>query len=83
MVSRMFSFRSKEPVKSGFVGDLSDSQEECLNQLKAWAVEDETVDIELLNFDDYDYLRFCRARNFVIADVKTMLANYIQWRAEN
>ena len=83
MVSRMFSFKAKEPVKSGFVGDLSASQGECLDQLKAWVVEDQIVDLELLNFDDHDYLRFCRARNFVIADVKTMLANYVKWRAEN
>ena len=37
----------------------------------------------MLNFDDYDYLRFCRARDFKLKDVKIMLGNYVQWRRDN
>ena len=33
--------------------------------------------------DDYDFLRFCRARKFVIADIQLMFTNYINWRREN
>lgn len=83
---RLFSFVSKEPVeepKSGFVGDLSNSQEKCLNELKEWIVEEKIVDLEVLNFDDHDYLRFCRARNFAIDNVKEMFQTYVTYRAEN
>jgi hypothetical protein len=34
-------------------------------------------------YDDYDLLRFCRARKFVAADVKLMFSNFMKWRAEN
>lgn len=34
-------------------------------------------------FDDYDLLRFCRARKFIWDDVKTMFVNFINWRKEN
>ena len=37
----------------------------------------------LAKWDDYDLLRFCRARKFVIADVKLMIANNFSWRKEN
>ena len=35
------------------------------------------------DFDDYDLLRFCRARKFVIGDVTLMFGNFIDWREEN
>ena len=31
-------------------------------------------------WDDYDFLRFCRARKFVLADVQLMFTNHIAWR---
>ena len=34
-------------------------------------------------YDDYDYLRFCRARKFVIVDVWTMFQKMLAWRQEN
>jgi hypothetical protein len=34
-------------------------------------------------WDDYDYLRFCRARKFVLADIQLMFGNFITWRNEN
>ena len=33
--------------------------------------------------DEYDLLRFCRARNFILADVQKMMLNYAKWRKEN
>ena len=51
--------------------------------MKEWIITEEIEDPETLNFEDHDYLRFCRARNFDLAKVKIMLTNYIQWRRDN
>ena len=79
-----FTGGSKQETRtySGFYGDLSPSQEECLATIKQWA-KAENLDTRS-QFDDYDWLRFCRARAFVTADVQTMCAKYFEWRnAEN
>lgn len=31
-------------------------------------------------WDDYDFLRFCRARKFVMADMQLMWTNFVEWR---
>jgi hypothetical protein len=31
-------------------------------------------------FDDYDYLRFSRARKFVLVDMQKMWGDFIEWR---
>lgn len=31
-------------------------------------------------FDDYDVLRFCRARKFVVADIQAMVVKNQEWR---
>ena len=36
-----------------------------------------------MHYDDYDLLRFCRARKFVMDDVWAMWYNFISWRNEN
>ena len=86
-MKRLFGFGSKQedpdPPKSGYVGDLSNAQQACLDQVKEWIITEEIEDPETLNFEDHDYLRFCRARNFDLAKVKIMLTNYIQWRRDN
>ena len=33
-------------------------------------------------YDDYDYLRFCRARKFDLPAIQLMFTNYINWRKE-
>lgn len=66
----MWSSKPKERVYSGFMGDVSPAQEECLQQFKAWVTE--KGDNNDKRFDDYDMLRFCRARKFVLADIKKM-----------
>lgn len=34
-------------------------------------------------WDDHDLARFCKARQFKLADAKTMFATMIQWRKEH
>ena len=33
-----------------------------------------------MNFDDYDLLRFCRARKFKLEDIQVMFTNFVEWR---
>jgi hypothetical protein len=49
--------------------------------IKAWTAENNFDPIG--EYDDYDMLRFCRARKFVEADIKLMMTNYFEWRKEN
>lgn len=68
-----------EPVKSGFMGDTSPEQDAVLAQFKEW-IAAMGYDLKALRFDDYDLLRFCRARKFVLADMQIMFQNYMDWR---
>ncbi len=54
--------KNKEP--SGYMGDMSTFQNECLQQLKEWITKSDYN----FNpwFDDMFLLRFCRARKFQI-----------------
>ena len=36
----------------------------------------------LKQWDDYDLLRFCRARKFVLVDIQTMFTNFLAMRKE-
>lgn len=49
---------------TGKHGDLSPEMSECLHIVREW-VRNENLD-PLCQFDDYDLLRFCRARKFVV-----------------
>jgi hypothetical protein len=51
-----------EPERSGFVGDLSEHMETVLQQLRTHVRENNQDPLD--QFDDYDFLRFCRARKF-------------------
>jgi len=77
---RFFSSSKKEPEKSGFMGDTSPEQEKCLEEFKAWIESGQVVDLKAIKFDDYDLLRFCRARKFVLTDIQVMFTNFIEWR---
>jgi hypothetical protein len=48
--------------------------------VKDWLVEDK-LDTNG-QWDDYDLLRFCRARKFILADVKAMLLKALKARKE-
>jgi hypothetical protein len=62
-----FSSKPKEREYTGFMGDTSPQQEQVLAQFKDWVKANEFDPIG--RFDDYDMLRFCRARKFVLADI--------------
>ena len=73
---------NKEEEKyTGHVGACSEKQLEVLNQLKQYIIDENLTTSD--RFDDYYLLRFCRARQFKIEDVKIMFANFIKWRIEN
>ena len=52
-----------------------------LDEIRQWVLESKFD--PLGKWDEYDLLRFCRARFFVVADVKLMLSNCFKWRHEN
>lgn len=67
-----------EHVYSGFMGDCSPEQTAMMETVRAWAAEQQFDPVGWL--DDYDMLRFCRARKFVLEDIQTMMTNYFEWR---
>ena len=69
-----------EPVKKGFFGDLTTTQSQVLQDVKDWLTEERLETNG--QWDDHDLLRFCRARKFVLADVKTMLSKALKARKE-
>ena len=71
----------QKEVKTGFMGDTSPEQDKCLAQLKEHLTAIKGPEI-LEKFDDYYLLRFCRARNFVFADVIKMFGDFLTWREE-
>ena len=79
----MFGWGKKKevvPVKSGFVGDTSPQQDACLAEFKEWAVAKEMCSLDI--YDDYDMLRFCRARKFVLKDIQDMFTEFMRWRKD-
>jgi hypothetical protein len=69
-----------EVPKSGFMGDTSEEQDACLGQFKEWIVATEANGA--YQYDEYDLLRFCRARKFDLGLVQLMFTNFIKWRQE-
>lgn len=66
-----FGFGKPKVVpKTGFMGDTSPEQEQVLAQFKDWVKATELVNVQ--EYDDYDYLRFCRARKFDLAAIMVM-----------
>ena len=74
--------RDPNHVYSGFTGDTAPNQEEVLNSVTQWVKENKVIDMEKIGYDEHDMLRFCRARKFVIADIKVMIENLAKWREE-
>ena len=72
--------KKKEIQQSGYPGDLSPEQEKCFAQIKEF-MEITCIDVNQI-YDEYDILRFCRARDFKLMDVQIMLQNNFKWRAE-
>lgn len=63
------------PQHTGFMGDLSDTQTKVLDEIREW-VANENLD-PIKQFDDYDLLRFCRARKFQVVLIKEMFINFL------
>ena len=76
----MWGSKPKAKVYSGFMGDTSPEQEAVLAQFKEFVKA--TGSNEDGKYDDYDFLRFCRARKFVLADIQTMWKNHMEWRVK-
>lgn len=70
---------------SSYRGYLSKEQEFILIDLKMQVnnlSEEMNYPLHKL-LNDFDYLRFLRARKFKIDDTMKMITNYIKWRVEN
>ncbi len=68
----------------GYLGALSERQQLLLTQLKETINKQnaETWKYDLAQFDDYDYLRFLRARKFDLKETLKMFTKYIKWRID-
>jgi hypothetical protein len=69
----------KNSKATGFYGDLNDSMQLALDEMKRWLVE---IGVTGPEYDDYYMLRFLRARKFDLDKTKLMFNNFIQWRVE-
>ncbi len=63
----MWGSKPKPKVYSGFMGDTSPEQEAVLAEFREWVNANNYNPVG--RYDDYDFLRFCRARKFVQADI--------------
>lgn len=66
------------------MGHLTLEQEKILSEFKAHTrtLAEKEWKYELSQFDDYDYLRFLRARKFDHKAAIEMFSKYIKWRIE-
>lgn len=62
---------------SGYVGDLSEDQEQALAQFR-----EKLKDVMQPDFDDYYLLKWLRARNFNVDKAEMMLRKNLQWRKQ-
>jgi hypothetical protein len=68
----------------GYLGSLTTVQEKTMKEFKAEVQKRsvETWKYDLSPFDDYDFLRFLRARKFDLKKSLEMFDNYIRWRID-
>lgn len=62
MWGSLFNHQPAPPQYTGFMGSLSENHSNVLAEIREW-VQNENLD-PIQQFDDYDLLRFCRARKF-------------------
>ena len=67
-----WSSKPKEVPKSGFMGDTSPEQDQCMVFFKEWIQATGIADLDALGYDDYDLLRFGRARKFDLPKMQIM-----------
>ena len=70
--------------EDGYLGSLTPIQEKALKLFKEEVKKENTKawKYDVSQFDDYDYLRFLRARKFDLKNTFEMFAKYIKWRVE-
>jgi len=44
-----------------------------MEEITSWVRDTGVLDMEALQFDQYDILRYCRARKFDVAKIKIMI----------
>ncbi|CAI2370893.1 unnamed protein product [Moneuplotes crassus] len=72
---------SKKEEKSGFMDDMSEEQEQTLEEFKKIIAEESLT--EDSRYDDYYLLRFLRARKFDIEKTMVMFKKFLEWRVEH
>lgn len=71
----------KKDQHTGFMGDLSEEQEDKLQEFKDIIKDEEITDDP--RYDDYYLLRFLRARKFNIDKTIEMFEDFLDWRYEH
>lgn len=64
-------------IADGFMGNLTPEMEAALERIKR---ETTHLNLNPETSDDYFFLRFLRARKFVVEKSIEMLTNYANWR---
>lgn len=75
-----FSSKKKKDPHTGFIGDMSDTQHDVLDEFKRRIQEEGLTNDP--RYDDYYLLRFCRARKFEIEKVMKMFKDFLEWRVK-
>ena len=65
----------------GYLGELSENQEQVLSEVKQWFMEDKGILNPWITNDSF-FLRFCRARKFDPVEIKATLEKYLGYRDE-
>ena len=75
----------EEKIKEGYWGNLTPDQEKIFTEFKITVIRmsEEAWNYDILQFDNYDYLRFLRARKFDLKKTIEMFDRFIRWRIEN
>ena len=74
-------FKHKKDTHSGYVGDLNEQHQQCLEEFKQIIVEEEITNDP--RFDDHYLLRFLKARKFNIKKTLEMFKKFLEWRVEH
>lgn len=71
--------------ETGYLGSLTPEQNNALIKFKEDIQKENETNwkYNLTQFDDYDYLRFLRARKFDLVKTLKMFDKYIMWRITN
>lgn len=67
--------------KPGTFENLSQEQRDIKNLIQKWLKEE--MNVTDSKWNDWQTLRFCRARKFDVPKIKTMIQNYLDWCAKN